>query len=264
MSEKECGYALITGASAGLGRAMAAEMAKRHYNLVLTALPDTGLKEAGALLESEYGIKAWCFEADMTEMTTPSRLKTFTDEKGIIISALINNVGIGCNGNIGSYSDGLIERMAILNMAAATSLTNTFVGDLKAAEKSYLLNIGSAAGFMPLPFKSIYSASKSYIYHFSMSLREELRGDGVSVSVAMPGPIKTNERVLESIRNQGAKANLTAFEPEEIAKIIINGMFKGRSVIIPGLTYSGIFYFSKIVPNGLLQMMMRNTFNKPG
>src|SRR5512145_313991 len=148
MSKNDPVYALVTGASAGLGRAMATELAIRHYNLILTSLPDTGLTELCSNLEVQYDIRALPFEADMTDMQTPSRLKAFTTEKGIKISVLVNNVGIGLNGSIGSYSDELIERMIILNIAAATCLTNIFIGDLKSSAKGYLLNIGSAAGFL--------------------------------------------------------------------------------------------------------------------
>jgi len=264
MTEKKPVYALITGASAGLGKAIATELAIRHYDLVLTSLPDTGLLELCDNLEVQYGIKALPFEADMTDLQTPSRLKAFTTEKGIKISVLINNVGIGLNGSIGSYSDELIEKMVILNIAAATCMTNIFIGDLKSSAKGYLLNIGSAAGFLPFPYKSLYSATKAYLYHFSIAVREELRGSGVSVSVAMPGPMRTNERVRESIRIQGKKAKLTVIDPEPAAKIILAGLFRGKAVIIPGGVYSGIFYVSKILPNGLLQMLTRNIFNKPG
>lgn len=264
MSKNDPVYALVTGASAGLGRAIATELAIRHYDLILTSLPDTGLTELCSDLEVQYDIRALPFEADMTDMQTPSRLKAFTTEKGIKISVLVNNVGIGLNGSIGSYSDELIEKMVMLNIAAATCLTNTFISDLKSAVKGYLLNIGSVAGFLPFPYKSLYSATKAYLYHFSIAVREELHSSGVSVSVAMPGPMRTNERVRESIRTQGKKAKLTVIDPEPAARIILAGLFRGKAVIIPGIPYSGLFYISKILPNGLLQMLTRNIFNKPG
>jgi len=260
MTEGKKSYALITGASAGLGKAIASELAGRGHNLVLVALPGTGLRETCAGLEAVYGIVTHCLEADMCEPDTPGLIKEFTASKGIVIDILINNVGIGHGGKIGSYSDDSISETIILNLKCGTVLTNIFIDDLKAHPRSYILNMGSFSGFLPMPYKSIYAASKAYIFHFSISLGEELHGTGVSVSVAMPGPVKTNGKVRERIAASGKGAAISALEADHAAREMIDQMFRGKRVIIPGKSYKFLHSLQSILPYGLIMRMTRNTF----
>jgi short-subunit dehydrogenase len=253
-------YALITGASAGLGRALASELAGRGHNLVLVSLPDTGLNEQGLRLEKDHGVIAHCLEADMAQHGAHLAIREFTSLKGITVNILINNVGIGYGGEIGSYSDEAISEMIFLNLSCATFLTNIYIDELKLLPESFILNIGSFSGFLPLPYKSIYAASKAYIYHFSMSVGEELNKTGVSVSVAMPGPVKTNHKVRTRISVSGKGARISALEADEAAKEIIRQMFRKKRVIIPGRSYRFLRAVEIIIPYGIIMKMVRNMF----
>lgn len=260
MTEEKKSYALITGASAGLGKAIAGQLAGRGHNLVLIALPGTGLKEVCSGLEEVHGIVAHCVEADMCGADTPGLIKEFTSSKGIVIDILINNVGIGHGGKIGSYSDSSISETIFLNLRCGTQLTNIYIDDLRSHPRSYILNMGSFSGFVPMPYKSIYAASKAYIYHFSISVGEELHGTGVSVSVAMPGPVKTNGKVRERIAASGKGATISSLEADEAAREMIDGMFRGKRVIVPGKSYKFLRSVESFLPYGLIMRMTRNTF----
>ena len=253
-------YAIVTGASSGLGRAIANELAVRGHNLVLIALPGTGLGEVCSGLEKVHNIVAHCFEADMCESDTPGLIRDFTSSKGIVTDILINNVGIGHGGEIGKYSDASISETILLNLRCATLLTNYYIAELRSQPRAYILNMGSFSGFAPMPYKSIYAASKAYLYHFSISVGEELHGTGVSVSVAMPGPVKTNRKVLERIAANGKGAIISSLEADEAAREIISQMFRRKKVIVPGRLYKILYAIESVLPYGILRRMTRNAF----
>ncbi len=253
-------YALVTGASQGLGRAIAEELARRGHNLLLASLPGTGLPELSASLEEKYKVNTRFLETDLMRREAPAELLRFVGTNRIEVDILVNNVGIGHGGAIGDYSDAAIEESVFLNMRCTTLMTNTFKDELCSRGRAYILNIGSFGGFMPMPYKSIYSATKSYIYNFSLAVREELRGNGVSVSVAMPGGIITNGRVRERVSKLGPLGKLNALEPDAAARYLIERMFRRRSVIIPGMMSRTSYYIGCALPFRLLMVLTGKIF----
>jgi short-subunit dehydrogenase len=253
-------YAIVTGASSGLGKALAEELARRGHGLLLASLPGTGLPEQSAALAARYNVTVHFVETDLTDMHAPEEIRRYAGEEKLNIDILVNNVGVGHGGEIGGYNDAAIGESVFLNMRCTTLMTNAFVEELKKREKAYILNIGSFGGFLPLPFKSIYSATKSYIYHFSLAIREELRGTGVSVSVAMPGPIVTNNRVRERIKEMGFVARSNLIEPEIAATYILDRMFRGREVIIPRRTVRFSYNIGVLLPYRLLMIITGRLF----
>ncbi len=253
-------FAVVTGASQGLGRALATELASRGHNLLLTALPETGLPELSVSLESQYGVSVKIIETDLLCIGAPGKLLDYVRDNNIEVDILVNNVGIGHGGGIGEYSEAAIEESVFLNMRCTTLMTNAFTGELNKRAKAYILNIGSFGGFMPVPYKSIYAATKSYIYHFSLAVREEFRGNGVSVSVAMPGGIITNHKVRERLREVGPVARTFSMEPERAARIIIDRMFRGEGVIIPGFLMTAAYFTGSVLPYWLLRKLLGSMF----
>ncbi|MGE5350033.1 MAG: SDR family NAD(P)-dependent oxidoreductase [Actinomycetota bacterium] len=253
-------YAVITGASQGLGRALATELAARGHNLLLAALPETGLPDLSTSLESGYGVSVRIVETDLMCLEAPARMLDFVKDNKIEVDILVNNVGIGHGGAIGEYAAKAIDESVLLNIRCTTMMTNAFTGELSKRGKAYILNIGSFGGFMPVPYKSIYSATKSYIYHFTLAVREEFRGNGVSVSVAMPGGIITNQKVRERLREIGPVARAFSLEPEMAARIIIDRMFRGKSVIIPGFPMRAAYFAGSILPYWLLRKLIGRIF----
>lgn len=260
MNENGQYYALVTGASQGLGRAIAEELARRGHNLFLVSLPGTGLPELSVSLAGRYNITARFLETDLMRLEAPAELLGYVRTNGIEVDILVNNVGIGHGGAIGEYSDVAIEESVFLNMRCTTLMINAFANELGRRGRAYILNIGSFAGFMPIPHKSIYSATKSYVYNLSLAVREELRGRGVSVSVAMPGGIITNGKVRERVNKLGPLGRLNALEPDVAAGNLVRHMFHGRSVIIPGWTNTVAYYIGSALPFRLLLSLTGKIF----
>ncbi|MBK5194220.1 MAG: SDR family NAD(P)-dependent oxidoreductase, partial [Flavobacteriaceae bacterium] len=172
-------YTLITGASSGIGKAMAEEFARLQKNLLLISLPHTGLESQCEDLSLRYNIKSRFLEIDLRDHSAPEKILSFTKDQNLQINMLINNIGVGHSGFVGDFSRGEIDEMIMLNIYSITHLTNLFLKELKSYPESYILNMGSFGGFLPAPHKSIYMASKAYIYYFSRGLISELENTNV-------------------------------------------------------------------------------------
>lgn len=183
--------ALITGASQGLGRAIAEQCARRGMNLILTALPNSGLAQTAIELSHRYGVRSDCMEIDLTEPQAPETLYGFILSRRLAVSILVNNAGVGYNSRFEDSNLQENERCILLNNLALVKLTYLMLPILKSQPESYILNVSSMAAFFPMPFMPVYAPSKAFILNFSLALGEELRATRVSVSVLCPNGIRT-------------------------------------------------------------------------
>lgn len=245
---KEATFALITGASEGIGRAIAEEIALRKMNLILVALPGPHLQKAACELQERYGIKVVTYEADLTEDKAPKRLHEWVQKEGFRIKVLVNNAGLGHEGLFEASSLDFIDQMMQLNMHAVIHLTYLFLPQLKRCREAYILNVGSMASFRPMPYKNIYTATKSFVFYFSTALREELRQSSVKVSVLCPGPVPTSVAVKKRMTSKGLIGKMMIITPEKVARIAVNKMIKGKPVIVPGFINRAILILEKVVP----------------
>jgi len=257
-------FAIVTGASSGLGKALAEALARRGHNLLVVSLPGTGLPEQSDALAARYDIAVRFIETDLMRAEAPGEIWRFVADQNLDVDILINNAGIGHGGPIGEYPETAIWESVFLNMRCTTQLTNVFIEELKQRERAYILNIGSFGGFMPVPYKSIYSASKSYIYHFSLAIKEELHGTGISVSVAMPGPILTNAVVRERIGRMGFLSKSNVIEADKAASYIVKMMYRGTAVIIPRWTIRMSYAIGSMLPFRLLLVLLGRLFKGVG
>ncbi len=253
-------YAIITGASSGLGKALAVEMARRGHNLLLASLPGTGLPGLSDDIHARYDVSVRYIETDLMRAESPGQIRGFVADQNLGVDILINNVGIGHGGAVGEYNEAAIEECVFLNMRCTTQMINAFIEELKHREQAYILNVGSFGGFLPVPYKSVYSATKSYIYHFSLAIREELRGDGISVSVAMPGPLLTNARVIENVSKVGFISRSNVIEVDKAAAYMIRMMYRGKGVIIPRWTVRLSYGIGAMLPYRLLMVLLGRIF----
>lgn len=245
---KEASFALITGASEGIGRAIAEEIALRKMNLVLVALPGPQLQQAACELQQRYGVKVVTYETDLTDDKAPEHLYEWIQKGGFKIKVLVNNAGLGHEGLFETSSLDFIDQMMQLNMRAVIHLTHLFLPQLKLCKEAYILNVGSMASFRPMPYKNIYTATKSFIFYFSRALREELRQSSIKVSVLCPGPVPTSMAVKKRMNSKGFIGKMMVITPEKVARIAVNKMIKGKPVIVPGFINRAILLLEKVVP----------------
>jgi len=249
-------YTLITGASCGLGKELATECAFRGRNLLLTALPDENIKYLGEYLSKKYNIKVHTFEADLTKTEEIRHLVSAISDK-YEIDMLINNAGLGGVKPFLQATPEYIEQIVLLNMYALVFLTRSLLPGLQKQPKAYILNIASMASFSPMPYKTVYPASKAFVYSFSRGLGAELKGTGISVSVAHPGGMKTNAEVSDRIENHNLIIRSTTLSTRKVAQICINRTLKRKQLIIPGFLNKVSWLLLKIVPIWIRLSIMR-------
>jgi short-subunit dehydrogenase len=255
-------YALITGSSQGIGKAYATELAKRGHNLLLVALPEPKLEETVTQIKSEFKVDVQFFGIDLSLPDGPQKVYNWCSDNGFIVDILINNAGIAgtvvFENSAPEYSDVRI----LVNIRALVLLCRLFIPELKKQSKAYILNTGSLSAYYSIPYKSVYSASKAFVLNFTRAIRDELYGTSVSVSVVNPNGVYTNEGTFGRINAHGSKGKMTATSAEELAKIAIKGMFKGKLVIIPLFINKFLVFLHKIMPSKLEQRILRNEFLK--
>jgi len=255
-------FALITGASTGLGKHLAHECALKGFPLILVALPGTGLERAAKDLRKHTGVEVHFVEADLTDESGPVKIFNFCTVHSYHVGLLINNAGVGLESSFESVPLSFCTSLMQLNTLAVVKMTGLFLPHLKTAKDAHILNVSSLASYTPMPFKGIYSASKAFINSFSCSLRTELKGTGISISVLCPGGIPTNDVMRRRINNHGWFARAGMMEPDKLAHIAITQMFKGKQVIIPGRINRISKFLMSIVPSGLQQEILYRSYFK--
>jgi short-subunit dehydrogenase len=250
-------YALITGARQGLGKAFAIELSKRKINTILVSRPNNGLKIFCEELKEKYQVDSRYYETDLSVYTNVIDLATWVNLHFDIV-ILINNVGTGGTKEMIDAPLAYINKILNLNIVTTSVLTHQLLPNLLRQSKGYILNISSLAAYLPIGFKTVYPASKSFIYSFSRGLNQELKDTNVSVSVVCPGPIKTNGDVI--IRTgKGYFGKFMILEPEVIAKKCIRQLFKKKAEIIVNPM---VWLLIKILPTWIKTPLMTKIAKK--
>ncbi|MDD1712287.1 MAG: SDR family NAD(P)-dependent oxidoreductase [Methanoregulaceae archaeon] len=250
-------YTFITGASSGLGREIAIECARRGMNLILAALPGRSLSRLCADLSEEFGVKAVYYETDLTDKYAIYALAEDILAK-YRVNFLVNNAGTGGTLSFDISSPEYLDNIIQLNIRAVSMLARLFIPELKSHPEAWILNVSSMAAFSPIPYKTIYPASKAFVHNFSRSLSQEMKKTSVKVAVVHPGPILTNPDVILRIIRQGAAGKVGLLQAREIARAAIDGVKAGRRVIVPGVMNKINRFLMRVVPADLrLNMLSR-------
>jgi len=252
MLQNTSSYAVITGASKGLGKVYALELARRGCPLLLVAKKNEGLQEFSESITKKYNVKADYFETDLTKVRCLKEFVAWVNT-GYSIQLLINNAGIGGTEKFDEAKIDFINDMIKLNIRAVSFITHELLPNLmKTSGKAYILNVSSMAAFCPLGYKTVYPASKKFIQYFSEGLNYELQHKNVSVATVFPGPMNTNLIVRERIEKQGFMLKLSVQSPEKVAKISLDKTFRGKTFIIVGFMNKINYILLKIIPANLL------------
>ena len=255
-------YTIITGASEGLGKAFAIECASRQMNLILVSLPHSGLDRLSTFIRNNFNVSVIAFEKDLSQSSACYDLFLEIDRLQLSATVLINNAGVGSTILFDEGSPEFYEKQIRLNVLATTVITHLFIKNLRGTLPAYILNVGSLASFFYLPKKQVYGGTKSYIYYFSKSLKKELKGKGVNVSVLCPGGINTNLSVTLINKNAPWTSRITIMDPEEVAAVALTGLFKNKEVIIPGRLNRFFLFLDKILPAPLKTYMTNRTMKR--
>ncbi len=226
--------ALITGASAGIGRELAKLFAKGGYSVVLAARNGARLDQFADELQRQFTISVKAFALDLGSASAPQFLFDQVERENIGIDVLVNNAGYG---KLGAFADVPLEGslgQIELNITALTHLTKLFLGPMLERKSGKILNVASTAGFQPGPLMAVYYATKAYVISFSEALANELRGSGVTVTCLCPGATDTEfqkragteETLLFKLRPMTAKA---------VAQDGYRALMKGKPLVISGL-----------------------------
>lgn len=251
-------FAVVTGASQGLGKSFAISLAKRKHNVILISLPNQNLKQLAALIKEKYQVKVFYYEIDFSS-NNDTKLLAKKLNKNYQIDTLINNAGTGGTKRIEDVSLAYLNTIIQVNIQATTILIHQLLPNLRKQPKAYILNVSSMAAFSPLGYKTVYPASKAFVHSFSIGLSEELKDTSISVSVINPGPMKTNPEITARIEKQGSLGKLTALNPEKVAEYSLKKMFKGKTLI---LVNPISWFFSTLLPTWIKVPMMTNIIKR--
>ncbi|WP_231373933.1 SDR family NAD(P)-dependent oxidoreductase [Aureivirga marina] len=224
-------YAVVTGASQGLGKEFCIELAKRKNNLILVSLPNQNLEEFSDEISEKYNVKTDYFETDLSCDANLIELTNWLNAN-YEIHILINNAGIGGTRNFDEVDVNYINNIIQVNVKATSILTHQLLPNLMKQSNAYILNVSSMAAHTPIGYKTVYPASKSFIHSFSLGLASELKDTSVSVSVVNPGAMKTNPDVTFRTEKQGFFGKITLLEPQKVAKYSIQKLMKKERLIV--------------------------------
>jgi uncharacterized protein len=246
-------YTLITGASSGIGLALAREYARNKHNLILVARNQEALKTIAKELTLEYKISTDTFALDLTNINNIELLLGFIKKKKYIIDNIINNAGFGLNGQFCDLNLQDQIDMINLNVTSVVKLCHHFANLMK--KQSYtghILNVASTAAFQPGPYMSIYYATKAFLLSFSNALNKELQSYNISVGCLCPGPTKTNFDKVANTTTLPLFNNPFVMTSEEVARIAYKQINKNKMTIIPGLSNKIVSLNYRFLPRQVL------------
>lgn len=252
-------FTLITGASSGIGKALAKEYAKHGHDLILIARSKEKLESLAREIKKNHNVNVIVIDQDLSPTEAPKKLFDALKERNIEVDILINNAGFG---NYGMFVDTDLEEelnMIDLNIKTLTTLTKLFAKKMKEKKSGTILNVASTAAFQPGPLMAVYFATKSYVLHFSEAIANELKPYGVYVAALCPGPTDTAFQ-------DRAFGNRTTFSramtAQEVAKFAYTGMQKKKHVIIPGMSNRFLVFFVRLTPRSIVTSITRRMFEK--
>lgn len=246
-------YALVTGASGGIGYHIAHQLAGRKHNILLVARSEEKLKELSAQLANQYGVRCDYVSMDLSLPGAAKLLFDWCSSKKYEINILINNAGYGLFGYFDKQDVAEVNNMMQLNMNTMVELCHVFLPMLKSKPSAYILNVASTASYQAVPTLAVYAATKAFVVLFTRGLRYEMKRSSVSVSCLSPGATSTNfiERArLDAIKKHADKFSMSA---KAVAKIGIDGMFSSRAEIIPGFVNWISSQMTAFVPKSLTE-----------
>lgn len=256
-------HALITGASAGIGREFAQQLAARAAALVLVARRGERLEQLRDQLTARNSKLR--VEVQVTDLAKPEavdELLAWIASQNLAIDLLINNAGLGDHGSFATADPQRVETMMQVNMTALTRLTRALLPAMIERKRGAIVNVSSSACFLPIPNFAVYSATKAYVTSFSEALRCELNGTGVGVTALCPGPVRTEfEEVAQRTltRELPGDPEIAYVAVEDVVAAALRGVEHNQALVIPGFIMKLGMLLVRLTPMPLLRFASRFT-----
>jgi uncharacterized protein len=227
---------LVTGASAGIGAALARRFARAGHDLVLVARSGDKLKALTEELGQQHGVKAIALAVDLAKEGEAGRLAATLKRRRLAIDILVNNAGVNHQGHFSDMTPTQHREIIRLNIAAATEMLAHFIPPMVARGHGRVLNVASTSAFLPVPFMATYAASKAYLLSLTESLAEELKGRGVTITALCPGVTATP--MMDTIGAANPRyvrvVGATVLDPETVADAGYDACMRGQVIRVPG------------------------------
>ncbi len=250
-------WALVTGASAGIGRALAEQLAAGGAHLVLTARRRERLAELAARLREQHKVRVESFASDLGRASAPEEIFTFTQERRIAIELLINNAGLGAYGEFHKLELARQLEMVQVNIAAVLHLTHLYLPAMIDRRRGDILIVASTAAFQAVPYITTYAATKAFDLLFAEALAEEVRRYGVRVCALCPGSTATE---FHQVAGQPDRTKGRQESAEKVARVGLQALARGKSYVVSGLgNYLGV-HGQRLAPRRLVTRVAAGLF----
>lgn len=256
MATHERTTALVTGASGGIGKAIAECFARDGHDLILSARDDAALRTLAREWEARHRIRVQAIAADLSQADGAVRLADAIAATGTPIDYLVNNAGYGLFGEFRDLALADELAMMTLNMTAPTVLSKRFLADL-IARRGRIMNVASTAAFQPGPYMAVYYATKAYVLSFSEALASELAGSGVSVTAFCPGPTRSGFQQRAAMQASGLVKGRRLPGAEQVGAQGYAAMMAGRRVFIPGLVNKAMAASVRVSPRKVVTAVVK-------
>lgn len=243
---------LITGASSGIGAELARELARRGHGVTLVARREERLRELADELSRRHGIRAEIVAASVADDDGRAEMVSEIEGRGLTVETLVNNAGYGSGGRFQDLDNENEEGMVRLNVEAVVGLCGIYAPKMVARGRGAILNVGSVAGFQPLPKQATYAATKAFVNAFTEALHADLRGTGVTATVLCPGFTQTEFTEAGGMESMDALPSFLVDEPADVARAAVEGLEKGKRSVIPGPHNVVTAFGGRFVPRSVL------------
>jgi short-subunit dehydrogenase len=245
-------YALVTGASTGIGRAFAALFAADGWRPIMVARNAGKLNEVAEALRAEHGTESHVIAMDLGVPDAAQRLFDEVNARGLQVEALVNNAGFATFGKFAETALAEETEEINLNVLALTQLTKLFLQPMLARGSGRILNVASTAAFQPGPMMAVYCATKAYVLSFTEAISNEVQGAGVTVTCFCPGATESNFQERARMQESALVKNRKMPGAVEVAAAGYAAMMAGKRLEIPGAVNKVGAFLPRVIPRGVV------------
>ena len=256
-------YALVTGGSKGIGKAIAEELASKGFDLLLVARSASLLKKNVEEIRERFNVQCNYLAADLADPHSAQQVFDWCIQNNYTVSVLVNNAGFGVCDLFEKTDLNEQLQMMRVNMVTPVLLCRLFMPLLSQQSKAYILNIGSTTCYQAIPLMAVYAASKSFILRFSRALHKELRKTNISVTCFCPGTTETDfanrARLHPKTIEKGKKVSMSS---QSVAKCAVKAMIAKKQEVVPGFVNKTTRFFAWLLPSNWIEKIAMNIYNQ--